>query len=248
MKHKLINQLALNGLIYSIILLAPQIGNAAAVVNLSFTPYLGIETGMQNFGFKAGYGDNVFNKQLPKGNLFVGAKFNEYLGLELGYETTTQGTKDVKIAYGAGKYLGNDSNKALGLMPGYVARVSSKTKISGWNIGVTGYYQVTNFNKLSAIGHVGIKNTKIKLSAIQYQVNNIPIPITTNQFRKIKFTLGLSYCSVGLQYALSEHVGIRTMLNWENTQQLKPITKCGKVTNQVKLKNSLNYTIGIIFI
>ena len=163
MKYKLI----INGLLSSTILLSST-NSYANMPKLNLTPYGGVDVGMQNFGFKAGYGDNLFKKQLPKGNLFAGVKFNDYFGIEGGYESTIDKKKDATVN-GNNLFLGTNPIDVLAINPGETAKFSTRTKIYGWHISITGDYPIyfnSKNKKLSIIGTIGIKKTKVKLILI----------------------------------------------------------------------------------
>lgn len=243
------NKLISTGLIYGSMLLTPVIA-LANVVGLSLNPYGGIEFGTQKVGFKDGYGGNLFNKQLPKASLFAGIKFNDYFGIECGYETTTKGITDKKIVYGD-SYLGRpaSSRYALLLDQDEYAFIKSKAKLSGWHLGITGSYKLfekSNHN-LQLIGYVGIKDTTVKLIARQYKFNHVNVIDDTfdDVFRKRKI---LAKFSVGLQYFPCKNFGIRTLASWENTAGLNPTREGPRAPIlQAKLKNSVSYSIGVIF-
>jgi len=233
MNHK--NQLMFAGLLSSAILFAPGV-SYAGTSEFKLTPYGGVDFGMQNVGFKAGYGDNVFKKHLPKGNLFAGVKFNDYVGLEGGYETTLQGKRDVRLNHPY-SYLGFNS------IAGEWLKIHSKTKMSGFHLGVTGDYPFFS-NSLSLIGYVGIKKTRLKLISNIYQDANVPSQSAIDELNQNN-TKTLFRLSAGLQYFLNEHFGVRVLGSWENTSRFQPTDK--DVMFRAKLKNSVNYSVGFVF-
>lgn len=222
----------------------------ASVSSLNLTPYGGVDLGVQNIKFKSGYGDNLFKSALPKGNFYLGLKFNEYFGIEGGYETTLARKKDVVLTgphdhdyFGAGL-------ESLVMIAGDIAKLSNKIKISGLHLGITGEYPVY-FNKqqkcpLSIIGYVGIKNTKIKLSSNLYYHSADPTLqdiFYLNKDNK-KYLIRLS---AGLQYFMNEKVGLRLIGSWEKFSKLSPKNQGNPELLQAKLKNSLGYSLGLIF-
>jgi len=121
-------------------------------------PYIGADIGIKTMKFEPGYGDNLFTESLPFGNLFVGFKFNNYFGIEGGYESTTTEKRENNLYYGA---------KVLGITldnPNfYQVKYSSSSKISGWHTGVIFDYALDYEKTLFFSSYIGIKNTKINL-------------------------------------------------------------------------------------
>ena len=67
--------------------------------------YYGLDLGVQHIGFKPGYGDNLFPTDLPMSNLFVGFKFNDYFGIEGGYQSTVEQER-ITTLFAGNKVLG----------------------------------------------------------------------------------------------------------------------------------------------
>lgn len=218
--------------------------------NFHLTPYGGIDVGIQNLKFESGYGDNLFKKHLPKGNIFVGVKFNDYFGVEGGYESTLERKKELNI-YGNHSYLGTNQ---VNLSTDY-NNYSIKTKVSGWHAGITGEYPLflrgTQKNPLSLLGYIGIKNTKLKLqSTLNYTQFVDPMlgRVIENQTHALnqnnkKTILRLA---AGLQYFFHENFGIRILGEWEQISKIKPTNQGNPNFYQAKLKNSINYSIGFV--
>ena len=214
----------------------------AAFKDLSFTPYGGVGVGMQHFGFKPGYGDNLFKKTLPKGNIFAGVKFCDYFGIEGGYETTLEKKRDVSLTAG-------DMNLGIAVPNGVQSvNYSNKAKIAGLYASLVGEYRFysTESYGLSLIGDAGIKRTNVKLIRNRSSVNGAPSgssDILNNNYRKT-----LLRVNDGLQGSIYEHFAIRALIGWENTSKLKP---CGYSSTgsliAAQLKNSIHYSIGLIF-
>lgn len=231
------------GAFSSIILLNPTASRANSLSLLTINPYGGVDIGMQHFGFKSGYGDNLFAKNLPKGNLFVGINFNNYFGLEGGYESTIEKKRNATLYGGNSTMLGN-------FIPGgpnetdYL-NLNSKAKISGWHLGITGRFPIDTKN-LFIIGHVGIKRTNIKLVSrvISYKDYGQPEELGTPQDQVVlgdNSKKNILKLSGGIEYFFNKHIGLRAMLGWENTAKLKPVSD----NKTALLKNSFLYSIGI---
>jgi hypothetical protein len=236
-------KLFIGGLLSTAILFSPSISYAKTKFSgLNLTPYAGVDVGIQHFEFEPGYGDNLFKNELPVGNLFAGVKFNDYFGIEGGYESTLEGKRNSTI-YGGNTGLG------IYITPTIIdyTKCSSKIKISGWHLGVTGYspLYLNGDNSLSIFGYIGIKHTNAKLILNTLaskppggpeQVDSSTMVLNKNN-KKILMRL-----SVGIEYLFNKHIGIRTLIGWENTSKLKPSYNA----NIAKLKDSILYGVGII--
>lgn len=212
----------------------------------SIIPYIGFESGRQYFGFKSGYGDNVFVKEIPKINIFAGLKLNNYFGIEGGYETTGSGTKIANIGY-KDMYLGKPYPN--GLNPGEIAQYFTKAQIYGWHLGLNAEYPLNDTypdNYWSIVSYGGIKNTKTKLvSSLLLYAGHLPNINITNVLKQANSKILLKL-SAGLQYSPFENISFRAMLSFENTSVLKPHNDSDNFF-EARLKDSISYTLGVVF-
>ena len=214
-------------------------------------PYGGIDYGIQNSQYKQKFGDNLLKKKLPKGNLFLGLKLNDYFGIEAGYETTIKNSKttnlsDFKSFFGTTIFDLNEIQS-----PDY-QKTQVKQKISGMHLGLTIEYPLFIINNpshhsLSLVGYLGVKNAKadIKINSSLFYEDDIQIddPVTLNHNHK-KTILRLA---CGLQFSINDNFGIRLLGSWENTSKLKPEYTYPKGTKlTAKLKDSFGYSIGFV--
>lgn len=244
-------KLIVAGFLSSVSLFSTVASYAVASSEFKLTPYGGIDIGQQNTKFKPLFGDNLFKKHLPKGNFFVGVKFNDYFGIEGGYETTLQRKRDVVLnGVHRNDYLGAGRYSLLMLLPRDIARISSKSKISGWHMGITGEYPIYFFSQqkrpLSIIGYAGIKHTTIKLTSNLYYHKDDPTMQTIYELNQ-KNKKNLVRLSTGLQYFIHQNIGLRVIGSWENTSTLSPKNNGDPELLEARLKNSLGCSIGIVF-
>ena len=211
----------------------------------SIIPYIGFESGRQYFGFKSGYGDNVFVKEIPKINIFAGLKLNDYFGIEGGYETTGSGTRIANIGY-KDMYLGKPY--PIGLNSGEIAEYFTKVQIYGWYLGLNAEYPLNDTypdNYWSLVSYGGIKNTKVKLtSSLFLYAGHLPNINVTNVLKQSNSKILLKL-SAGLQYSPFENLSFRFMLSFENTSALKPHNDSDNFF-EARLKNSISYGLGIV--
>ncbi len=136
------------------------------------------------------------------------------------------------------------------MLSGDTARISNKSKISGWHTGITGEYPIYFLNQqkrpLSIIGYAGIKHTTIKLTSNVYYHSAGSRGQTIYELSQNN-KKNLIRLSSGLQYFIHQNIGLRFLGSWENTSKLIPKHNRGRELLQAKLKNSLSYSIGIVF-
>ena len=193
---------------------------------------------------------------MPKGNFYLGLKFNEYFGIEGGYETTLQSSKKNVVIYTPGKYLGVPltSNDIAGVPLDYVYTPKNNIKNSGWHIGISGNYPIrfkTLKNPIYLLGYLGIKHNKIQLysNLEKIKATGLPAVIPLDEINKFKSVKNILRLSAGLQYFFNENFGIKILGTYEQLSKINPSVKSnvgGVALYQAKLKNSLGYSIGIV--
>lgn len=203
-------------------------------------PYIGADIGIKTLKFESGYGDNLFAESLPFGNLFVGFKFNDYFGIEGGYESTTNEKRENSLYYG---------EKALGITLDkprfYQVKYSTTHKIFGWHTGVIFDYTLDNENTLFFCSYIGIKNTKINLIRNRLELN-LKTSINTDYLNKCN-KKNILLLSCGLKYLLNKHFMIRWSINFENTNKINPYGfNANNKYIEAKPKNTFSNQIGII--
>lgn len=208
-----------------------------AMPNSFFSPFAGIDLGYKTHKFKENLGSNVFQKDHPEGSFYVGAKLGENLGVEIGTETSVVKTSDVSLRSG-------DVMLGVLIQPAIDPIVlSSKSKFSGWHIGLVGNYPIKP--RISVIGSIGIKRASVKLESDILSVNNVPAnPVVTLSLKQTK-TIGR--LSGGVEYSISEHVSARALATWENYAKfnLTGNTSTGGY-REAKLRNAVGYYVGLV--
>ena len=231
-------------------------------MDLCLTPYVGADAQIRHMGFKKDFGGNALKKNYPQGNFFAGLKFNPYVGIEFGYEASKKKSRKVKH---------NNSDIVFGapleqVEPGDLSvdnTSHSSSKTDGWNANLVGFFPIIcEDNSLQLIGSIGMAQLKIKsknsLDKVLVTTTFDPITdeptgtealaeINNRAFTKRKAVLRISS---GIQNMITDCIGIRALVMWENTTKLKAhgkLISSGEETTQriTKPKNSFNYGLGI---
>lgn len=214
-------------------------------VNNYYTqPYMGIDAQWRVTQPETNFGNNLFKRHYLQGNIYLGLKLCDYLGVELGYEITPTRNKTSTIA---------NNEATLGVASQPLEVHISKSRIHGWHTGLMGYYPVCNFlgnnlfrNPVELLAYVG----QVCLNTYYQDVTVLragePMDVRFNT-RTYDSTRSLLRVGLGAQYTYCTS-GIRFMLGYETTNQFRNvISKEFGTTSamRLKLKDSLFVSLGI---
>lgn len=200
-------------------------GGAAASFLDDICPYAGIGY-KQNWTKGKGFWHNKVAKSFPGGEVFIGAKFTENFGAELGYDWTA--SKKKTGAFGRGRF---NNNNVFGFtnFNSNDLRVRTKTRFQAFYLDLMGYLPLDNCWEL--IGAVGISSMKAKVHARVHQNNRGLVTgfntfaFNRNDWRHIESSNGKTKAvwrlGAGAQYLFTECVGLRLMGRWEGTEALR---------------------------
>src|SRR5436190_17994729 len=97
-------------------------------------PYVGVDSQWRRADFKSGFGDNIFAHTYPQANVYLGFKFHENVGVELGYEFGKSRARITSLTTGdvsAGTPISSIISPAT---------FRSKGKFQGSHLNLVGYY------------------------------------------------------------------------------------------------------------
>lgn len=216
----------------------PVLARMCYPVTVNLGPYLGFDLELRDMGFKQGYGDKVFEKQYPQANLFVGLMFNEFFGIELGYEKTLKRSRNSSFT-GGDVVLGNIATS------GTSGKFQSHGELYGPNINFMGVYKPCEAYPLEIFGSIGGSYLTAKFDRNLFEFNDGPASL----LRTFEQDKALWRIAIGLQYVIADCIGVRTSLKWENTSQMRLYTR-ELLANppQIKLKDSLIFGLGFYYI
>lgn len=210
-------------------------------------PYLGVEGQVRHMPFKENLGHNLFKKDYAQGNGFVGIKFMDKLGIELGYE---QGLK--KTARSA------NPNRAIELgvpLPtfgrNYYLYSFNSLRIYGPHASVIAFFPFCICDeKFEFVASVGAASLRIKAIHQPYLTSDGPISaavreISRTEFKKRKTVLR---AMGGLQYMMTKYAGVRASVAFEKTSKFRNIRPSNNVFREhfrASLHDSLNYGLAL---
>lgn len=201
--------------------------------NFCLSPYLGIDAQLRSTGYETGFGDNLYSKSFPQCNFFAGLKFCDYLGVELGYETTKKQNRTVDLPVGS---------NILGREVVFASSWSTSVQLKGWNINLIGFLPVHDSYPVSFFGTVGMALLKGNVNAIMTQAFDMPMFVSLNASQ----TRPVLRLTTGIQYMFLEYFGFRGSICWENTSRLGNFKEPFATERVIaKFNNSLNYGLGL---
>lgn len=229
----------------SIVALAMSIASVAVAgeFDLYFKPYVAADIGGSYVKFDDGYGDNLFPKTSRKYDLAIGAKLNDYFGVEFGAERTNQKSEDARL-------VGGDLNLGIAITTGSSAEYISRTKYKGWYGSLVGYipFECNNsmVQEFSLLGSIGFSRVTAELERERTKANgvaNVQLRQLRDNDNKTVLRLG-----VGASAMFNEHFGLRVLGHFLKTNKLSPTNTDSNSTIEARLKNTFTYTIGALFV
>ncbi len=199
----------MRNIVKSLVIAGTLMATGSAVAELNdISPYIGVDY-YQPWMRGKGDWNLVFPKTYPGATLYVGTKFHEFFGLELGYDWGSRKTKNWVLPAGS-PFMGNTLTTTL----------SGNTKIrrSGGHLDLVGFLPVAECLELT--GSVGFGWVQPKITS-SFSVT----PGTTSNSSALASVSGkgrgVFRVGVGASYMVTEMVGVRAKVGWEGTSTLR---------------------------
>jgi hypothetical protein len=197
--------------------------------------YVGADAEVRKMKFDNNYGGNIYKDEYPQGNVYLGIKGNEYIGIEAGWEASR--TRRRQVFLPAGSIL-------FGLPQKFEARYNVIVRLRGLHTSLIGFFPVWQNPDFKLIMAIGVTNLKIKLENTITEIANTPFAADI-KFGSSKNVLRLM---TGVQYMFNNCFGIRANVRWENTSKFKNIEPIRFLSNEtVRTKDSIIYGLGVVF-
>ncbi len=214
------------------------------------TPYVGLDAQLRHMSYKSGFGGNLFNHNYPQGNVYVGLKFNNCIGIEVGFTGGPKRSRDTVLQFGDVN-LGTALNTPLDAIFAPIV-YNTSTKVSSLHADIIGFYPLGC--DIQLYGSVGASRLRARFTRASVAFSGGSLLGTDSaipeKFARSKTVLRLG---IGLQQMLTCNVGIRGGINWENTSKLNNITAPisvipdGSFQPVIKLKDSFTYNLGVFW-
>lgn len=200
-------------------------------------PYIGIDLGVRHMPYVNNHGGYVFAHNYNLVNIYVGAKMNNCLGVELGGEFSHKKQRNVKLL--PGKDFGEFS-----LIDNEFSQLESSSQINGWNMNLVGYCPVEN-SAFQLIGMLGFASLHINATTMIGDDETGPQPPIILSFKSTKITPRISG---GFCYLLNHHFNIRGLITYEGTRNFKYMRPKQNSPFIATAKNSFLYSVGLFYV
>ncbi|HXH54602.1 MAG TPA: outer membrane beta-barrel protein [Gammaproteobacteria bacterium] len=174
---------------------------------------------------------SVFRSSYPGATVYVGGKFGDCVGLELGWDSSLSSKKKTATSPSSSPFT---------------YTYTSKVRREGFHADLIGYAPMSDCMNLFA--SVGIGSVKAKISnqvltasastaataAVNQAALNASTPLPLSSKRKSVLRLG-----AGASYMLTEMVGLRAKLGWEGTDNLRLKYNNGSTAKAFKSSTTL---------
>lgn len=209
-------------------------------------PYIGADVTLRHMGFKPGFGKGLFEPTVPQGNAYVGVQLTDYLALEGGYEAIRKRTKTAILrpgdfSLGSGQIALGDPTEGH----------TFKEEFKGWHIDLIGIVPclLPCDPSLQFFGGAGVSRKKIRLVDTQVSENGVPLPQATIDTLRRTLVKRKSFLrlSAGVQSLITDYIGIRAIVNWENTARFGYLKSQENPSGSTSanLKNTFSAGLGV---
>lgn len=162
------------------------------------------------------FNNRVLPKSYPGATIYVGTRFNECFGIELGYDWSANKKKSWTVS---------QNTTVSGVTANNTITGTSKVRRSGGHLDLVGFIPVADcFEVFGTLGYgwvqARVKETNVSVTGANLtlaQRSAIANGITSGSTKgRSVFRLG-----VGANYMVTDCVGLRAKLGWETTSGLK---------------------------
>ena len=174
-------------------------------------PYLGVDVSQTYMRARDAW-NLVFPKTYPGASLYVGTRFHENFGLELGYDWSARRTKNFALANGS-PFFGGTVTSPNGLSG------STKIRRTGGYLDLLGTLPVADCVELLGTLGFGWVQAKIVTSFSTETAGATPTSSAISSVSgKGRGGLRLGFGAICM---LTESVGVRAKINWSSTSTLR---------------------------
>lgn len=208
----------------------------------SFKTYMGLDYIQRDLKMVQGYGQGIFNKRLPQGNVYLGLQLNEYCGIEAGYLFSQSSTRTALT-------INSSLLNGIPLDDNEWFITENKINLSGPHLSLVGYSQI-NASNFYLTGSVGLTVLKLKAELKPLMDYNHPTNDpnwTAAKTRHFNHQKVIAKLMGGVGYHLTESTAIRILVGYETTSSFKNLIPKEPSLVRISLKNNLLTSLGFSF-
>lgn len=211
-----------------------------ACPDMCLKPYVGGDIQLRTLQYGRDNGGNLFGKSFSQLNGYLGLELNEYVALELGYEYAFSRKRNVRIGPGQ-TAVGGDPVGAGGFEDS-----TAKVGLQGVHGSLVGKFPIWDCPNLKLLATAGVTSLSVNLSNTPFADDFGPLSGERDRtFRQEKLVARLG---LGLQHMVTDCIGIRGLVVWEDTSQFKhmrPTQPNIDPSTFARLRSSFNYSLGL---
>lgn len=182
-------------------------GSAVSETVSDILPYIGFDYYHAWMKGKSSW-NLVFPKTYPGASVYVGSRFHDFCGIELGYDASTRQKRDWTLASGSTFFSSRLTQSISG---------TTKVRRNGGHVDLVGFLPVVG--SLELLGSVGAGwiQTKIETAFTTGGSSTVGSALASVAGKgRMVFRVGL-----GASYMVTDMVGIRALVRWEGTSSLQ---------------------------
>jgi len=217
-------------------------------------PYIGIEAGfisemlnpLYSFdAFRKGYGVGLHQKNPMLYGLFLGKNLNDFISLEIGYETQHKNERVIELGAGdtlPGRIIIPANNSII---------IKTIDRTEYWNAGLKFKIKDYENNKLILWGKAGMSYAQIRASQeiLADEHGILPPQDRRDLTRTFKSKKLIPSAQLGFDYSLSKNLAMRIFCGFKNLKLLKAKPKERPTgESEIKLKDSIQLSLGLTYI
>jgi len=233
-------KLTIKNIIVSLVVFIPVV--AFAFEN-DLEPYVGLDGQAKRMPFKKGQGNNLYKKNHPQLNGYIGLKIHENFSVEMGYEQTKKQKKKT-IDIGPNGPLLNIINDSTD-----IETFRSTAQLKGPYIQGVVFTPLEVFSSFQTelLAYFGLGYKKLSADCDFILDDGLPNEYRAQDYKSFKKTKTIARLGIGAQHSFTPHFGVRATLGWENTSRFKNLKSREMPSSVARLsiKNSMQYGLGL---
>jgi hypothetical protein len=184
-------------------MIAATSANAALIDDMS--PLAGIDY-QQIWMQGKGDWNNLFPKSFPGATAYVGARFCECLGVELGYDWGAKESKNFTLPAGS-SFFGQTVTTAV--------TGTARVRRQGGHLDLIGYLPIVDCIELMGVIGVGYVYPKVSISTSGVTPLDSGLQSVATKGKTV------ARIRLGGNYMFTECIGVRALVGWESTSSLR---------------------------
>lgn len=214
--------------------------------NWDLKPYVGIEAHVRYIDLESRFGKPLFKRTLSQFGIYGGYPLNDYIGIELGFETTFNRTYHRTL-------LANEffPGSRIKLPIGHFELYTLSQYVDSINLGViTCMPVISEYNWIFMV--IGVSHTKIRSSFVflgSYYVENPDEETVFENSRSFDQEQLIPFIKIGTQHKIAPNTIVRIFVDWKKTERFRiKSLKWERDISQINYQNTMGCGVGLIYL